>query len=82
MVVRAVVLLVCLVSGFAGFAQETETKKSTRPDIPGNFLVELGLNLKNGIVPPNFQKGFWGSRTIKFYYQYPIRVRKSNYWLS
>jgi hypothetical protein len=79
MVLRAVVLLVCLISGFTGFAQETEAKKTTRPDIPGNFLVELGLNLKNGVVPPNFQKGFWGSRTINFYYQYPIRIRKSNF---
>ena len=78
MVLRSVVLLGLVFVGIAGYSQdEKPKKKTTRPDIPGSFLVELGVNLKNGITPPNFKKGFWGSRTINFYYQYPIRIGKS-----
>jgi hypothetical protein len=79
MALRSVVLLAFVLTAFAGYSQETEKKKkSTRPDIPGSILVELGVNVKNGVTPPNFQKGFWGSRTMNFYYQYPIRLFKSN----
>ena len=81
MVYRSVVLLGLLLTGIAGYTQdpqETEKKKKTwKPDIPGSILVELGLNLKTGAVPTEFDKGLWGSRTINFYYQYPIRLFKS-----
>ncbi len=86
MVFRSVLVLVFVLTGIAGFSQDstavktapaTAKKKSFRPDIPGSFLVELGLNFKNGVVPPDFKQGFWGSRTVNFYYQYPIRIMKS-----
>jgi hypothetical protein len=79
MVVRSVALLVIMLAGFAGYSQEK--KKTVRPDIPGNILVEFGFNQKSGATPPDFQKSFWGSRTINFYYQYPIRIMKSNFSL-
>jgi len=82
MAFRVLVLLGLIFAGFSGYSQDNENqgkekKKTNRPDIPGSIMVELGVNLKNGITPPNFQKGFWGSRTINFYYQYPIRIGKS-----
>ncbi len=52
-------------------------KKTWRPDIPGSITVEFGWNFKNGVTPADFQKSWWGSRTINFYYQYPIRLFKS-----
>ena len=79
MAFRSVVLLGLILTGVNGYSQEK--KKTSRPDIPGSFIVELGVNLKNGITPPAFQKGFWGSRTINFYYQYPIRVGKTKFSL-
>lgn len=78
MALRWVVLLGLMFAGITGFAQdEKPKKKSNRPDIPGSFLVELGVNIKNGVTPPSFQKGFWGSRTFNAYYQYPLRIGKS-----
>ena len=82
MVLRSVVLLGLLFAGIAGFAQEKEKKKTWRPDIPGSIILELGMNVKNGTTPPNFQKGLWGSRTVNIYYQYPIRLFKSGFSLN
>ncbi len=77
MVLRSVALLVIMLAGIAGYSQEK--KKTFRPDIPGNILVEFGFNMKSGATPIDFNKGFWGSRTVNFYYQYPIRLFKSNF---
>jgi hypothetical protein len=64
---------------FTAISQTTETKKTVaRPDIPGTFTLELGLN--RGLnAPDNFDIGLWGSRTINIYYQYEIRILKSNF---
>lgn len=91
MVSRWVMLLGFVLVSLAGYSQEQEKvqepekvakKKTKRPDVPGSFLVELGINIKSGITPPDFQKGLWGSRTFNVYYQYPIRLFKSNFSFS
>jgi len=72
---------ILLLSGisFGTFSQIATTRKTTaRPDIPGAFVVELGLNRANG-APGEFKQGFWGSRTINFYYQYEFRILKSSF---
>lgn len=68
--------LLVLVSG-ALFGQEKK-KKAARPDIPGSFMVDFGFNhaMKE---PAEFQQAFWGSRTVNFYYQYPIHFGHSKY---
>jgi hypothetical protein len=62
-------------------AQTTETPKKTgRPDIPGTFVLELGVN--RGLdAPEKFSLGLWGSRTVNVYYQYDIRIMKSRFSL-
>lgn len=62
------------------FSQETTTPKKTskRPDIPGTFVLELGLNHAKG-SPKEFNSAFWGSRTVNFYWQYDIRILKSRF---
>ncbi|HEY9048736.1 MAG TPA: outer membrane beta-barrel protein [Ohtaekwangia sp.] len=64
------------------FGQEatttTTTKRTGRPDIPGTFVLELGVNRASG-APSNFKTGFWGSRTLNVYYQYEMRILKSNF---
>jgi len=86
MVYRLVVLTGLLLTGIAGYAQDPQDaekkKKNWKPDIPGSILVELGINLKTGLVPAEFDKGLWGSRTINFYYQYPIRLFKSPFSIN
>lgn len=69
-------LLLLMVSG-ALFAQE-KRKKAARPDIPGSFMVDFGFNQAMN-EPAEFKQAFWGSRTVNFYYQYPIRFGRSKY---
>ena len=60
-------------------SQTSSTKKtSARPDIPGTFVLELGLNQDNG-GPSDFSLGLWGSRTFNIYYQYDFRILKSGF---
>ncbi len=98
MVLRSVVLLGFVLTGIAAYSQEQDKpaekvieapganpqvkKKTSRPDIPGSILLELGINLKNGVVPPDFKKGLWGSRTVNIYYQYPIRLFKTRFSIN
>ena len=68
-------LVVCIID--SAQAQEKQ-RKAYRPDIPGFFLVDLGLNFP--LSPPaNFNQGFWGSRTLNLYYHYPVRIAESNF---
>lgn len=74
---RVFVLLVLMLVSAAAFAQDKEKKKKiARPDIPGEFLFDFGFN-RARLPPPNFKQGFWGSRTVNLYYQYPIRFGHS-----
>lgn len=61
----------------AALAQEN-VKKAARPNIPGSFIVDLGVN-RGLSTPENFSQGFWGSRTVNLYYQYPIRFGKTKF---
>src|ERR1700712_1001187 len=72
---RFSVLLVLILASFSVFAQE-KVKKIARPDIPGSFIVDLGLN-RGSHTPANWRQGLWGSRTLNVYYQYPLRLLKS-----
>ena len=64
------------------FAQESTpqppAKKYARPDIPGTFVVELGLN-RPFMTTEKFDLGLWGSRTVNIYYQYDMRILKSKF---
>lgn len=78
--IRSVVVFICLAGlSISAFAQG-ENKKATRINIPGSFLVDIGVN--NAVSAPNkFETGFWGSRTLNLYYQYPIRIMNSKFSL-
>lgn len=77
-------LLAFTALSITAFSQTTDNnsngdqKKGRRPDIPGNFVLELGLNREMG-APDAFSLGFWGSRTLNVYYQYDIRIAKSRF---
>jgi hypothetical protein len=75
-------LVLFLTISTAAFPQTTDTqpKETGRPDIPGTFVVEVGVN-KMVSPPSNFSLGFWGSRTVNIYYQYDIRILKSRFAL-
>lgn len=64
---------------FTSFSQTTEQKtRSGRPDIPGTFALEIGVNRMTE-KPNNLKYGLWGSRTLNVYYQYDIRIAKSKF---
>lgn len=68
---------------FVSFAygQYDAVKKTARPNIPGTFLIDLGVN--QAINPPKtWKQGWWGSRTVNFYYQYSIRFGRSKFSLN
>lgn len=60
----------------APVAATPPAKRYARPDIPGTFTVELGVNTALD-KPAKFDLGFWGSRSVNIYYQYDIRILKS-----
>ncbi|MBK5280244.1 MAG: hypothetical protein JJE09_15400 [Bacteroidia bacterium] len=71
------VLLTLFVISFNLYSQE-KPRKAARPNIPGSFMIDLGFN--QGLRKPlNFNQGFWGSRTVNLYYQYPIRMGRSHF---
>lgn len=74
---NAISFLLILLTGFA-FAQAPTEEKKAKPNIPGTFLVDLGVNQAIG-KPSTFKQGFWGSRTVNVYYQYPIRFGRSKF---
>ena len=79
MIHRVSVLLLFLSVSLSPMAQEKpKPKKVARPDIPGSFIFEFGFN-RGREVPVNFVQGFWGSRTVNLYYQYPIQILKSKF---
>ena len=63
----------------AAFAQYETVTKTKRPSIPGTFLVDLGINRALNQVDSTWKQGFWGSRTVNVYYQYPIRFGRSKF---
>jgi len=72
---NAITLLLILLSGVV-FGQKVAEKK--KPNLPGIFLIDLGVNQGVG-KPATFKPGFWGSRTVNIYYQYPIRFGRSKF---
>jgi hypothetical protein len=76
MIRSAFVLLLSLLMSFSVLAQTT--KKVARPDIPGSFVFDLGFN-RGRLNPQNFVQGFWGSRTVNLYYQYPLRIARTKF---
>ena len=55
-----------------------QEKTVARPNIPGSFMVDLGINRALN-TDSTWKQGFWGSRTVNLYYQYPIRIGRSNF---
>jgi hypothetical protein len=74
---RYLIIALTLIISSLSLAQDA--KKITRPDLPGSFIIEFGLNTAQGSTPTNFDQGIWGSRTLNLYYQYPVRLWKSKF---
>lgn len=62
----------------SAFGQDQAVKKTPRPNIPGLFIIDLGVNQPIN-KPDTWKTGFWGSRTVNFYYQYSQRFGRSKF---
>jgi hypothetical protein len=72
------IFILCTLS-FSALSQTTPAANPpARPDIPGTFTLELGLNRALS-APDNFDIGLWGSRTVNVYYQYEMQILKSKF---
>ena len=71
-------ILVFLFSAAEAQSENQETVR-TRPDIPGLFSVDFGLNQAINPPPTGFKRGFWGSRALNVTYYKPIRLGKSKF---
>lgn len=78
--IKKIAVITLLFAFFSSaYSQEVIEKKAKgRPDLPGNFTLEYGFNFAPK-APAGFDLGFWGSRTLNLYYQYDIRIGKSNF---
>lgn len=59
--------------------QTAPAATATRPDIPGLFLVDFGLNQAINQPKTGFKRGFFGSRSINLMYYLPIRLGESKF---
>lgn len=78
---RAFSLLILVLIASSLYAQtstEPAKAKSRRPNIPGNFIVDFGLNGVQG-SPDLWSQALVGSRTVNLYYQYPLRFGRSKF---
>jgi hypothetical protein len=86
--IKKIGTLALFLASLAAFAQTDTTpatapaaatppaKRYSRPDIPGTFAIEIGVNRAMD-APAKFDQGFWGSRTLNFYYTRDMRLFKS-----
>jgi hypothetical protein len=77
MTLRAFALLILVLTACSSHAQTTKATRA-RPNIPGTFIVDLGMNGTLG-SPSAWKQGLWGSRTVNIYYQYPLRFGRSRF---
>jgi hypothetical protein len=77
MTVRAFALLILVLTASSAQAQTTP-KTRARPNIPGNFIIDLGINGTQG-APDLWVQSLIGSRTVNVYYQYPLRFGRSRF---
>jgi Outer membrane protein beta-barrel domain len=82
MIKKLAVFSICLLAfSLSVQAQESSSsssKKHAMPNIPGAFVLELGLNQALN-RPDKFELGLWGSRALNIYYQYDMRILKSKF---
>lgn len=71
-------LILLLFTLFSGSLFAQDKARTSRPDIPGSFIVDFGFNQMIN-APADFQYTFFGSHTVNLYYQYPIRFGRSHY---
>lgn len=75
--IKKLLPLALLVTLCSGALAQTE-KKTGRPDIPGTFVMDLGVNRLTE-KPNDLKYGLWGSRTANVYYLYDIRIGKTKF---
>jgi len=77
---RILTVAILLMSSFYATAQEEPARTvASRPDVPGHFLIDFGLNQGLNQPPKGFKRGFWGSRAINLSYYYPFRFGASKF---
>lgn len=77
-IIRRALTLLILVLTASSINAQTTTKLKNRPNIPGSFIVDFGLNGYQG-SPELWKTTLIGSRAVNLYYQYPLRFGRSKF---
>lgn len=71
-------ILVLVASSLHAQTTTKTTKVKNRPNIPGSFILDFGLNGTQG-APDLWKTTLIGSRAVNLYYQYPLRFGRSKF---
>lgn len=69
LLISALFSILCLTA----FGQSLKKNLKGRPNLPGTFLIEIGVN-RNLNSADTFNIGFWGSRSLNLYYQHDFKI--------
>lgn len=80
---KRLIFILCVAGAIHGAHAQSATEalekpRKGRPNLPGTFLIEFGLNFPTS-NDVGFSTGVWGSRTINLYYQHDVRIGQSNF---
>src|SRR6478609_7040421 len=73
--------LLCFIAFSVAIGQSDDSKQAPRvyrPDIPGSFKFDWGFQIPIN-EPTNFSTRFFPTNAFNIYYQYPVRIGKSNF---
>jgi hypothetical protein len=75
---KSLVVILLFLATLVPLTAQESTAKVYRPDIPGLLMIDYGVN---GTIdaPSEFEKGWFGSRTVNIYYYYPLRLWQSKF---
>lgn len=81
----SIIALLAITLPAAAQVADPNTEAATRsprsggsPNIPGTFMVELGINSALD-APSRFDAALWGSRTVNIYYTRDLQIMKSKF---
>jgi len=72
------ILIILFITSISSTLFAQEEGKSSKPDIPGTLLIDLGFNFLNN-APESMDTKFFGSKTINLYYQYEFPIGESKF---
>ncbi|MGK7392817.1 MAG: outer membrane beta-barrel protein [Candidatus Cyclobacteriaceae bacterium M2_1C_046] len=62
-------------------AKAQDNQETGRPDVPGEFLIDLGFNFFQDNDLDTLDIGFWGSKVVNLSYLFEIKLTENIYFM-